>query len=98
MKTDHSFSEGSTALASDHSMSWLTSINRLVPSLIIKSVEYAYVDISVQAKWSVCSVDHDILLGVLSPSYLMSLAKYSNVFVLSFVLMLVIENFNHHSD
>ena len=39
-------------------------------------------------------------LGVLNPSksYLMSLAKYSTVFVFSFVLTLIVEYFNHPSD
>ena len=39
-------------------------------------------------------------LGVLKPSksYLMSLAKYSTVFVFSFVLMLIVVYFNHPSE
>lgn len=46
------------------------------------------------------SVDRVSSLAVLRPSksYLMSLVKYSTVFVFSFVLMLIIENFNHPSD
>lgn len=48
-------------------MLWLKSTNLIAATLSINLVDYASVDIAFQAKWSVCLVDHCVLIRCFHP-------------------------------
>lgn len=48
-------------------MFWLTSTNLITATFSINLVDYASVDIAFQAKWSVCLVDHCVLIRCFRP-------------------------------